>query len=117
MLAQYISHDDVTLRYIENALRLFHTFKDVFLLGQAGKKAKAKPNPLKTELIKKRKVDKDTNAETWMPSNKQHEMNTWGVYISHRIDVSKELDADFNIQKIHLMYYWVEAIRRCGTCH
>jgi len=39
-------------------------------------------------------------------------MNTWRDYISHDIDVSKELDADFNLRKIHLMSHWIEQIRR-----
>jgi hypothetical protein len=42
---------------MEDALHCFHTFKDVFLFGQAGKEAKAKANALRTELVKKRKVD------------------------------------------------------------
>ena len=88
-----------------------HTFKDVFLLGQAGKKAKAKANALRTELVKKRKVDEETNAETWTPSKRRREMNTCREYISHEIDISKELDADFNFPKIHLMSHWVDQIR------
>jgi len=39
-------------------------------------------------------------------------MNAWQEYISHEIDVSKELDADFNFPKIHLMSHWVKQIRR-----
>jgi len=93
----------------------FHTFKDVFLLGRAGKKAKAKANALRTELVKKRKVDEETNAETWAPSQKRREMNAWRDYISYEIDVSRELDADFNFPKIHLMSHWVEQIRRYGA--
>ena len=34
--------------------------------------------------------------------------------MSHKIDVSKELDANFNIPMIHLMSHWVEPIRRYG---
>ena len=98
-----------------DALHCFHTCKDVFLLGWAGKKAKAKANALRTELVKKRKVDKETNAETWTPSKKRRKINTWRDYISHEIDVSKELDADFNFPKIHLMSHWVEQIRRYGA--
>jgi hypothetical protein len=90
MYAPYKSHDDATLSYMENALCRFHTFKDVFLLGRAGKKAKAKANALRTELVKKRNVDQETNAETWTPSKKHHEMNAWRDYISHEIDVSIE---------------------------
>jgi len=100
---------------MEDALCRFHTFKDVFLLGRAGKKAKAKANALRTELVKKRKADGETNAETWMPSKKRLEMNAWQDDISQEIDVSKELDGDFNFPKIHLMSHWVEQIRRYGA--
>jgi len=40
MYARYKYHDNATLSYMENALHRFHTFKDVSLLGRAGKKAK-----------------------------------------------------------------------------
>jgi hypothetical protein len=59
-----------------------------------------------------RKVDEETYAETWTPSKKRREMNAWRDYISHKIDVSKKLDADFNFPKIHLMSHWVKQIRR-----
>jgi len=42
-------------------------------------------------------------------------MNAWRNYINHGIDVSKELDADFNIPKIHLISHWVEQIRGYGA--
>ena len=100
---------------MEDALHHCHTFKDVFILGQAGKMAKAKAYALRTELVMKRKVDKETNAETWTPSKTQREMNAWQDYISHEIDVSKELDANFNFPKIHLMSHRVEQIRQYGA--
>jgi hypothetical protein len=100
---------------MEDALHRFHTFKDVFLLVRAAKKAKAKANALRTELVRKRKVDKEINAETWMPSKKWREMNAWRDYISHKIDHSKELDANFNFAKIDLMSHWAEQIRRYGA--
>jgi len=111
MYAQYKSHHDATLSYMEDALHRFHTFKDVFLLGRASEKAKAKANVLRTELVKKRKVNEESNAETWTPSKKRREMNAWRDYISHEIGTSKELDADFNFPKIHLMSHWAEQIR------
>jgi hypothetical protein len=49
---------------MEDTLRRFHTFKDVFLLGRAGKKEKARANALRTELVKKRMEDEETNAAT-----------------------------------------------------
>jgi hypothetical protein len=112
MYASYKSHDDATLSYLEDDLHRFHTFKDVFLLGQASKKVKAKANTRRTELGKKRKVDEETNAETWMPSKKRRKMNAWRDYISHEIDISKELNADFNFPKIHLMSYWAKQVHR-----
>jgi hypothetical protein len=39
-------------------------------------------------------------------------MNAWRDYISHEVDVSKELDADFDFRKIHMMSHGVEKIRR-----
>jgi hypothetical protein len=64
MYAQYKSHDDATLSYMDDAFCRFHTFKDVFILGGAGKKAKANANALSMELVKKRNVDEETNPET-----------------------------------------------------
>jgi hypothetical protein len=114
MYAQYKSHDNATLSYMGDALCRFHAFKDVFLLGWAGKKAKDKPNVLRTELVKKQKVDEETHAHTSTPSKKRREMNTSRDCISHEVDGSKELDADFKFPKINLMAHWVEQIRRSG---
>jgi len=111
MYARYQCHDDATLRYMEDALHRFHTFKDVFLLGRAGTKAKAKANALRMELVKKRKVDEEGHAETWTQSKKWREMKAWRDYIRHQIYGSKELDADFNFPKIHLMSHLVKQIR------
>jgi hypothetical protein len=110
--ARYKSHDDATLSYMEDALNSFDTFKDVFLLGRASKIVKAKANALRMQLVKNRKLDKETHAETWTPSMKRREMNAWRDYISHEIDVYKELDAYFDFPKIHLMSHWVKQIRR-----
>jgi len=115
MHARCKSHNDATFCYMEDALRRFHTFKDVFLLGRAGKKAKAKANTLRTELVKKRKVDEETNADSWTSSNKRRKMKAWRDYINHEIDISKEVDADFNFPKIQLMSHWAEQIRRYGA--
>jgi len=115
MYAHYTSHNNAVLSYMEDALHRFHTLKDVFLLGRAGKKAKAKANALRMELLKKGKAGEETNALTWTPSMKQHEINPWREYISHEIDVSKELDADFNYPKIHLISHRAEQICWYGT--
>jgi len=97
---------------MEDAFHRCHTFKDLFLLGRVGKKAKANANALRTELVKKQKVDKETNAEALTPSKKRRKMNAWRDYISHEIDISKELDANFNFPNIYLMSHWAEQVRR-----
>jgi len=91
-----------------DTLHHFHTFKDVFLLRRPGKKAKTKTNALRTELMKKRKVDNESITGTWTPSRNGHEMNSWRDYISQELNVCKKSDADFNFPKIHLMSHWVE---------
>ena len=54
---------------MEDALHYFHSFKDVFLLGRAANMTKAKPNALRTELVKKPKVDKcNTGRSTLSPN-------------------------------------------------
>jgi len=65
--------------------------------------------------VKKRKVDDETNVETWMRSKNRREMNAWPDYISHEIDISKELEADFHFPKIHFMSHWAKQIRRYGA--
>ena len=50
-----------------------------------------------------------------MPSKKWCKMNATVDYIKNKIEVSKELDSDFNIPKIHLMSNWVEQIPRYGA--
>jgi len=74
---------------MQDALRRFHPFKDVVLFNWAGKKVKTEANALRTELAMKRKIDKETNAETRTLSKKWPEMNVWRDYISPKLDVSK----------------------------
>ena len=100
---------------MDDALHRVHTFKDVFIPGQSRKTAKVKVNAPKTELLKKWKVDEKTNAETWTPSKNQREMNVWRDHISHEMDDSKVLGADFNFPMIHLMSHWVEQIPWYGA--
>ena len=50
-----------------------------------------------------------------MPSKKRREMNARRDYVNHKIEVSKEMDVDFNFPKIHLRSHWVEQIRRYGA--
>jgi hypothetical protein len=99
MYARYKSHEHAMLREMEDALHRFHTFKDVFVLGLAGKMVTATANPLRTELVKTRQVDYETNTEMLSPSKQQCEMNARSDYIIHVIDESKELESNSNIRR------------------
>jgi len=112
MYARYKSHDDSTWSYLEDTLRRVHTSKDVLSLGRASQKVKVKVNALTMKLWKKRRVDEETNVETTTLSKKRCDMKACRDYISHKIVGCKELDADFNYPKIHLMCHWVEQIRQ-----
>ena len=100
---------------MEDTLRRFHTFKDIFLLRRDSKEGKAKANALRTDLVKMRKVDKETNAEDQTPSKTRREMNASRDYISLKRAVSKELDADYNFLKINLTSHWVEQLCHYGA--
>jgi len=97
---------------MEDELHRCDMSKDVFLVGRAGIEVKAKAHALTMELVKKRKVDNETHAESWTPSNRRHEMNACWDYVCHKIDDWKELHADYNIPKIQSMSHWVERIRQ-----
>jgi len=101
--ARYKSHDDATWSHMVDHLCRFHTVKEVFLLKQASKKAKAKANALGMELMQKKMIDEKTNAETWTPSKMRHEMKASRKYISRKVDMSKELHGDCNFLKINLI--------------
>jgi hypothetical protein len=112
MHARYKFRDDGTLCYMGDAFVRFHSFIDVLLLGQAGNEAMDKAYLLRTELAKKRKVNEETNVETSMASKKGREMNACRDYIIHTIEVSQELDADFNFPNIHFMAHLLKQICR-----
>jgi hypothetical protein len=74
---------------MEDALQYFHTYKGVFLHERACKQGKAKANAQRMELVKKLKVDDETNVDSWTPSKTRLKMNSFWHFISHEIDLSK----------------------------
>jgi hypothetical protein len=50
-----------------------------------------------------------------MLSKKRCEMNVWCDDINHEIDISNELDADFDFLTIHMMSNWAEQIPPYGA--
>jgi hypothetical protein len=62
--------------------------------------------------MKKRKADKEILAQSWTLSKKWRKRNAFRDWISHKIHISKKLEADLNFPKMHLMSDWAEQIRR-----
>jgi len=88
---------------MEHALHRLHTFEEGFLLSRASKMPNANASALRSELEKKRKVENETNGQSWTPSKKRRNMNAWWDYIRHEINNSKVIYPDFNFPKIHFM--------------
>jgi len=93
-------------------LALFSHLQRWFLTLARQQKPKAKTNALRTELVKKGKVDDETYADTWTLSTKQCKINSWPNFFNHRKHVSNKLDADFNFPKIHLMSHFNESLQQ-----
>jgi len=99
MYARYKSHDDATLSYMADDFDGFHTLNYVFLFGRAGIMGKVKVNTLGTELVKKRKVDKETKTATWTLSQKQRETNAGRDYISHEMNIPRQTMPTSTVRK------------------
>jgi len=99
---------------MEDDLNHIHTVKDQFLLRQVGNHAKANVNSLRMELVKKRMVDMETNAEYWRASKMRCEVITCQDYISHNLIVFEKIDADLYLPGIHVLLHWVKLI--CQYC-
>jgi hypothetical protein len=56
-------------------------------------------------------VDEATNIENWPITNKWRKTNAWREYISHMMDISRGLEADFNYPNIELMSHLAEQVR------
>jgi hypothetical protein len=95
---------------MEDALQHFHTFKDDFLLGQAGIKMMAKANALRTEPMMKQNIELETNSQASMPSKKWCEINTCHDFITYEIDVPNQSGANFTFLQIYMVSHWVEYI-------
>jgi hypothetical protein len=96
-------------------LASFSHLRNVFLIGQTSKKVKVKVTAQSPELVKKRKIDEVTNADSLTPCKKRREMNACREYISRKIDIFKQFVADINFPKIPLMSHWAKQIFQYGA--
>jgi hypothetical protein len=112
--ASYRSHDDQTLRQMEDSLEDFHRYKEVFQAVRAGKVANRAARTLRSELIKQRDIEL---AEEMSAADRRCLQNEWKEYLNAEVESKLTEEGHFNFPKIHLLTHFVETIRGFGNLH
>jgi hypothetical protein len=105
LMAQYRSHTEATLKYMEDYLDDFHQNKDVFCQYRAGKVAKRTAENLRKELGKALEANR-TSGKDWERLSKVQkrrlvdEEKTW---IKSKVKSFLEEESKFNFIKLHLL--------------
>jgi hypothetical protein len=116
LMAQYRSHTDATLKYMEDYLDDFHQNKEVFSQYRAGKVAKRTAETLRKELGKALEA-KRTSGEEWKElSNvqKRRVVNEEKIWIKSRVKSCLEEHSDFNFIKLHLLAHFSDYVKELG---
>lgn len=118
LMAQYNSHTEATLQYMETYFDEFHQYKDVFLEYRASK-AVHKESEKAVQQLRSEQVEENRQAESQQastrPRNRQIraaeerlERNTV------RMDTLRE-HSDFNFIKMHLPQHYKSHVKRLGA--
>jgi DNA-directed RNA polymerase subunit N (RpoN/RPB10)/oligoribonuclease (3'-5' exoribonuclease) len=116
LMAQYRSHTDSTIQYMEDYLDEFHRHKDVFHQYRAGKRAKRKAEKLRAELTKESKAEREA-TEGWdnlSRTAKSRQLNEDKTWIESQVKSLVEEESDFNFIKLHLLTHFSEHVKELG---
>lgn len=111
---QYDSHDEETLDLMENALRRFHDYKDVFRQFRAGKRLTAEAKHKRKELCDERDAELE-ESKYKSSAARERIRDAWKAIIADEMARYVEEGSDFNFPKIHLMMHFRENIQRYGS--
>jgi len=119
LMAQYRSHNQHTIGYLEEYLKKFHEQKHVFLVFRAGKvakrKARANEQPKGEELAT---VQNDPSAgESLRAGYKRLRADKTGSRADANANITNadlEQQAHFNFPKMHLLLHYMEQIKEYG---
>jgi hypothetical protein len=116
LMAQYRSHTEATLKYMEDYLDDFHQNKNVYSQYRAGKVAKRTAENLRTEFGKALEAKK-TSGKDWEKLSKVQkrrlvdEEKTW---IKSKVKSFLEEESDFNFIKLHLLAHFSNYVKELG---
>jgi hypothetical protein len=115
-MAQYRSHTDSTIQYIEEYIDEFHRHKDVFHQYHVRKRAKRKAEKQRVELTQKLQADREATVNWKKLSGraKRCQLNEDKTWIQSQIKSLLEEESDFNFIKLHLLSHFSEHGKELG---
>ena len=111
MMAQYRSHTDETIQYMENYANRFHETKDIFLEFRISKHRQAKADELPKELRRERTLVNGSVARSKRPricEQDRQEENDKCMDVIH-------VESHFNFIKMHLISHFPDHIFQFGN--
>jgi hypothetical protein len=113
--SSYTSHDEATLNMMDNTLRRFHQYRDVFLQYRAGKRVAAGAHDRWAELVEERDADlaqmRRDGATAYPLQVARHD---WRAFIDAEVVDCKEGGADWIFPKLHLILHFRDQVHRFG---
>ena len=106
MIAQYWSHTDETIQYMENYVNRFHEKKDIFLKFRISKQTQAKADALRKELRRERTLVNQSVARSKRPRVREQDRQEEN---DERIDLINA-ESHFNFQMMHLISHFHDHI-------
>ena len=116
LLAQYKTHTEATLQYMQNALDSFHQEKDIFQEFRVGKRAQKDIDTAIAELASKQAEEARTRQRLGESAAKRRK-----VTVKHREEIAvTRVDqavekAHFNFIKMHLLRHFGSTVQRFGS--
>ena len=111
MMAQYRSHTDETIQYMENYANRFHETKDIFLEFRISKQTQAKADELPKELRRERTLVNRSVARSKRPRIREQDRQEEN---DQRMDLI-HAESHFNFIKMHLISHFRDHICQFGN--
>jgi hypothetical protein len=114
LIASYKSHDEETLKYLDEYLQAFHTHKDIFLQFRANRSARAAADAAGKEtrrvLAGQQAIDRSPRLNKRRRTAEEIHMEI----LEQRQAVLEEM-SDFNFPKLHMLSHFSDSIKLFGS--
>jgi hypothetical protein len=114
LVASYKSHDEETLKYLQQYLQAFHTHKDIFLQFRANRSARAAADAAGKET---RRVLAEHQTVDCFPKRNKRRYIAEEIHmevLEQRQAVLEEM-SDFNFPKLHILLHFSDSIKQFGS--